>query len=297
MTTPDPSAIIRLLYQAHEHDLGGGFVVRRLLPGHPQQGVGPFLFFDHFGPTTIAAGQNVDVRPHPHIGLATVTYLFEGAMLHCDHLGTVQRIEPGAVNWMLAGRGIVHSERVPDDLRGRAWTSHGLQLWVALPRAHEDDAPDFHHAAAGDLPEATLGAVRVRVLLGRAFGLASPVPVLSPLAYAHAHWHETGSWRLEPDYTERAIYPARGAVRLGGVTLQTGHMALLAPGQTAEVRADAGTEAVLIAGEPLEGPRFIHWNFASSRRERIEQARADWAAERFPTIPGDDLERIPLPSR
>ncbi len=296
MTTPDSSST-RHIYPAHEHDLGGGFVVRRLLPGQPQQGVGPFIFFDHFGPTTIAAGQNVDVRPHPHIGLATVTYLFEGAMLHRDHLGTVQRIEPGAVNWMLAGRGIVHSERVPDDLRQRAWTSHGLQLWVAQPRDHEEDAPSFHHAAAADLPEATLGAVQVRVLLGRAFGLASPVPVHSPLAYAHARWLHPGAWTVEPDYTERAIYPVRGAVTVGGALLQVGQMALLAPGRSVDVQADAGAEAVLIAGEPLNGPRFIHWNFASSRRERIEQARADWAAERFPTIPGDSAERIPLPAR
>jgi redox-sensitive bicupin YhaK (pirin superfamily) len=297
MTTPDPSSTIRHVYQAHAHDLGGGFVVRRLLPGQPQQGVGPFIFFDHFGPTTIAAGQNVDVRPHPHIGLATVTYLFEGAMLHRDHLGTVQRIEPGAVNWMLAGRGIVHSERVPDDLRRRPWTSHGLQLWVAQPLAHEEDAPSFHHAAAGDLPEAELGAVQVRVLLGRAFGLESPVPVHSPLAYVHARWLHAGPWTVTRDLTERAIYPVRGVVDVGGTTLQAGQMALLAPGQTVEVRADADAEAVLIAGEPLDGPRFIHWNFASSRRERIEQARADWAAERFPTIPGDDRERIPLPAR
>lgn len=181
MSTPQDTAV-QHLYKAHMHDLGGGFVVRWLLPGHPQQGVGPFLFFDHFGPTAIAPGQNVDVRPHPHIGLATVAYLFEGAMLHRDHLGTVQRIEPGAVNWMVAGRGIVHSERVPDDLLPRDWTSHGLQLWVALPGVHEEDAPSFHHAAASELPETTLGDVRIRVLLGRrfGFGLASPVPVYFP---------------------------------------------------------------------------------------------------------------------
>lgn len=296
MSTAQDTAI-QHLYTAHTHDLGGGFVVRRLLPRHPQQGVGPFLFFDHFGPTAIAPGQNVDVRPHPHIGLATVTYLFEGAMLHRDHLGTVQRIEPGAVNWMVAGRGIVHSERVPDDLRHRDWTSHGLQLWVALPGAHEEDAPSFHHAAASDLPETTLGDVQVRVLLGRCFGLASPVPVHSPMAYAHARWRRAGSWTLEPDYAERAIYPVHRAISVNGTSLQSGQMALLAPGRRVDVRAEAGTEAVLIAGEPLDGPRHIWWNFASSRRQRIEQAKADWAAGRFSTIPGDDAERIPLPSR
>ncbi len=297
MTRSNDNPAIQHIDQAHNHDLGGGFVVRRLLPGHPRQSVGPFIFFDHFGPTTIAAGQNVDVRPHPHIGLATVTYLFEGAMLHRDHLGTVQRIEPGAVNWMVAGRGIVHSERVPDDLRTRAWTSHGLQLWVALPRQHEEDPPSFHHAAATDLPATILGAVRVRVLLGRACGLTSPVPVSSPMAYAHASWRETGPWRITAHYAERALYPVRGTLDIHGTALEPGQMALLAPGVEVDVRAEAGTEAVLIAGEPLDGPRHIWWNFASSRRERLEQAKADWAAQRFATIPGDAVERIPLPLR
>ncbi|OIQ86931.1 inner membrane ABC transporter permease protein YtfT [mine drainage metagenome] len=196
---------------------------------------------------------------------------------------------------MVAGRGIVHSERVPDDLRTRAWTSHGLQLWVALPRQHEEDPPSFHHAAATDLPATILGAVHVRVLLGRAFGLTSPVPVPSPMAYAHASWREAGPWRITADYAERAVYPVRGTLDIHGTTLEPGQMALLAPGVEVDVRAEAGTEAVLIAGEPLDGPRHIWWNFASSRRERLEQAKADWAAQRFATIPGDAVERIPLP--
>lgn len=288
---------IRHLYTGHEHDLGGGFVVRRLLPGHPQQGVGPFIFFDHFGPTRVAAGRNIDVRPHPHIGLATVTYLFEGEMLHRDSLGTVQPITPGAVNWMAAGRGIVHSERVPEAMRDRDWTSHGLQLWVALPVEHEEDAPHFHHAAADDLPAADIGPVHLRLLLGSGFGLTAPIPVDSAMVYAHARWRDAGVWNIPTEHAQRAVYPVRGTVAVDGETLAPGRMALLEPGVPAAVQADAGAEAVLIGGDPLDAPRTIWWNFASSRRERIEQAKADWAAQRMGSIPGDDQEFIPLPQR
>ena len=284
------------LYTGHDKDLGGGFVVRRLLPGHPQRHVGPFVFFDHFGPTEVAAGQNIDVRPHPHIGLATVTYLFDGALMHRDSLGSVQRIEPGAINWMTAGRGIVHSERVTADNRARSWRSHGLQLWVGLPQAHEEDAPAFHHHPATTLPAWQSGPLALRLLLGSAEGRQSPVGVHSPLCYLDLHWQGDGQWLIAPEYAERAVYVVHGELELDGRRTPPRTMALLSPGAEVVARARAGTRAVLIAGAALDGPRFMGWNFVSSRRERIEQAKADWAADRFPRIPGE-TERIPLPER
>ncbi|MFP5398721.1 MAG: pirin family protein [Gammaproteobacteria bacterium] len=275
-------------------DLGGGFVVRRLLPAVQRQAVGPFVFFDHFGPLDLRPGDDHDVRAHPHIGLATVTYLFDGAMLHRDSLGVVQRIEPGAINWMTAGRGIVHSERTPDDLRGVARRMHGLQLWVALPEADEEVEPAFVHTPADALPALEVGGARLRVLVGEAFGAASPVAVRSPTLYVDIALSAGDAFPLPPA-RERAVYGVDGAFRLDGEAVEPRRMVLIAEGDEPMVSADADARVVLVGGEPL-GPRFMWWNFVSSRRQRIVQAADDWAQGRFAPVPGE-TEFIPLPDR
>lgn len=278
----------------HTKDLGGGFVVRRLLPAAARPSVGPFVFFDHFGPITAAPGDNHDVRPHPHVGLATVTYLFEGAMMHRDSTGAVQRIEPGAVNWMTAGRGIVHSERTPQDLLGVPRRSHGLQLWVALPAADEELEPAFAHHAASSLPEIEVGGAAVRVLVGEAFGAVSPVAARSPTLYLDVRLRAGDAFPL-PLAAERAVYGVEGEFQLDGETVAPHRMRLVAAGDEPMLSAEGDARVVLIGGEPL-GPRHIWWNFVSSRRERIVQAADDWAAGRFPAVPGE-TEFIPLPER
>ena len=278
----------------HKKDLGGGFVVRRLLPAAARQAVGPFLFFDHFGPIDVRADEQHDVRPHPHIGLATVTYLFEGAVLHRDSTGAVQRIEPGAINWMTAGRGIVHSERTPDDLRGLARRSHGLQLWAALPAADEETEPGFAHTPAAALPQLEVGGATVRVRLGVAAGECSPVAVRSQMLYLDIALAAAAAFPLPPD-AERAIYVVDGAVTLDGDAVPPQTMRLLAAGDEPMLAADRSARVVLIGGDPL-GPRHMWWNFVSSRRERIVQAADDWAAQRLGAVPGE-TEFIPLPER
>lgn len=278
----------------HAKDLGGGFVVRRLLPAASRQAVGPFLFFDHFGPLDLPPGSAHDVRPHPHIGLATVTYLFEGAMLHRDSTGAVQRIEPGAVNWMTAGRGVVHSERTPDDLRAAARRLHGLQLWAALPVADEEIAPAFAHTPAEALPMLEVGGATLRVLLGEAFGAASPVATRSPTLYLDVVLDAAAAFPL-PLAAERAVYGVDAPFRLDGDEVAPHRMVTIAAGDEPMLSADAPARVVLIGGEPL-GPRHLWWNFVSSRRERIVQAADDWAAGRFPAVPGE-TEFIPLPER
>jgi redox-sensitive bicupin YhaK (pirin superfamily) len=279
----------------HSKDLGGGFTVRRLLPAAAQRSVGPFVFFDHFGPITARPGDNHDVRPHPHIGLATVTYLFEGAMQHHDSTGAFQRIEPGAVNWMTAGRGIVHSERTPQDLVGRERTSHGLQLWCALPDADEEIEPSFAHTPAAALPELEVGGARLRVLVGEAFGAASPVLTRSPTLYLDIAMAAGDALPLPPA-AERAVYAVAGALRLDGTPIAPQTMVVLTPGSEPMLSADEdGARAVLIGGEPL-GPRLMWWNFVSSRKDRIAQAADDWATGRFAKVPGE-TEFIPLPAR
>lgn len=273
-------------------DLGGGFTVRRFLPAAARQAVGPFLFFDHFGPVQAGPQDEHDVRAHPHIGLATVTFLFEGAMQHRDSLGVVQRIEPGAINLMTAGRGIVHSERTPDDLRGAARRIHGLQLWLALPAADEEMAPAFEHTPAADLPALEVGGARLRVLVGTAFGASSPVAVRSPTLYLDIALSAGDAFPL-PVADERAVYVVEGTAQLDGETLPTGKMVVLAPGEEPMLSADGEARVVLIGGEPL-GQRHMAWNFVSSRQERIAQAAEDWAAGRFATVPGE-TEFIPLP--
>ena len=282
----------------HEKDLGGGFMVRRLLPAAAQRAVGPFVFLDHFGPVTAGPGDNHDVRPHPHIGLATVTYLFEGTMVHRDSTGAEQTIEPGAINWMTSGRGIVHSERTPEALRGTMRVSHGLQLWVGLPEAHEEDEPSFVHVDAAAIPVAESGGATVRVLVGEAFGQRSPVAALSPTLYLDVLLPPGGAVELgaAPSATfERAIYPVDRAIQVDGVEVPAFTLAVIDAAGPARIEAPQGGRCAVIGGEPI-GPRFMWWNFVSSRKARIEQAADDWAAMRLGRVAGDD-EFIPLPPR
>jgi redox-sensitive bicupin YhaK (pirin superfamily) len=280
----------------HEKDLGAGFLVRRLLPDARQRSVGPFIFFDHFGPAEELPGVNHDVRPHPHIGLATVTYLFEGAMMHRDSLGSTQLIEPGAINWMTAGRGIVHSERRPDHLRGSRFVNHGLQLWTALPLQYEEAEPAFTHTPADAIPECSVDDAKVRVLVGEAFGVKSPVPSLSPAIYLDLRLPAGGRVALPAALgAELAVYPVDGEVAVDGQPLPQRRMAVLQPGVASVLTAAAGARVVVVGGEPLDAPRHMWWNFVSSRKDRILAASADWEAMRMGTVPGDDQEFIPLP--
>ena len=277
-------------------DLGGGFTVRRLLPAFPRQSVGPFVFFDHFGPVTARPEDDHDVRAHPHIGLATVTYLFEGGMLHRDSLGFVQRIEPGAINWMTAGRGIVHSERRPPDLAAATSTVHGLQLWAALPQALEEVAPSFVHTPAAAIPAWTIAGADVRLLIGEAFGRRSPVATFAPTLYVDVAARPGTALDL-PAFAagfERAVYGVDAPLAVDGADVPAHSLAVLAPGAPASVVTPRGGRYVIVGGAPLDGARYIWWNFVSSRRERIEQAKDDWAAQRMGAIP-DETEWIPLP--
>ena len=280
----------------HSKDLGGGFMVRRLLPAARQLSVGPFIFFDHFGPVTEQPGVNHDVRPHPHIGLATVTYLFEGAMMHRDSLGSAQRIAPGAINWMTAGRGIVHSERAPEDLRGTAYVNHGLQLWAALPLAYEETAPAFSHTPAESIPELTVDGARVRVLIGEAFGKTSPVKTFSKTVYLDVQLAAGSVLTLPPLGDELAVYPVDGELQVDGEALSMHTLATLTPGQPTEISAGAAVRLVVIGGDALDAHRFMWWNFVSSRKERIVQASDAWNAQALGQVPGE-TEFIPLPER
>ena len=283
--------------QPHRQDLGGGFIVRRSLPSALRQSVGPFVFFDHFGPITAQPADNHDVRPHPHIGLATVTYLFEGAMMHRDSTGVVQRIEPGAVNLMSAGRGIVHSERTPKDLLGTERRSHGLQLWLAVPAEREEDAPGFQHVAGAEIPASDIEGVLVRVLIGSAFGLTSPVHTLSPTLYLDLNFAVASgaSLTIPAAAEERALYSTDHDFELDGELVPAFTMVVLEPGAEPGLSAPRGGRIVLIGGAPL-GHRFMVWNFVSSRKERITQAQDAWEAQRFERVPGE-TEFIPLPPR
>jgi redox-sensitive bicupin YhaK (pirin superfamily) len=278
----------------HEKDLGGGFKVRRLLPAAQQRSVGPFIFFDHFGPAREEPGVNHDVRPHPHIGLATVTYLFEGAMMHRDSLGNEQLIEPGAINWMSSGRGIVHSERRPAALKDASYTNHGLQLWTALPLAHEEDEPSFTHTPASAIPQIAIDGAQVRVLVGEAFGASSPVAAFSRTLYLDIELSGPGTFMLPPLEREMAVYPVQGELVIAGMAVTVNTMMVLQPGEATDLTSQAGARFVVIGGEPLDAPRHMWWNFVSSRKERIIQASADWEAQRMGQVPGE-AEFIPLP--
>jgi redox-sensitive bicupin YhaK (pirin superfamily) len=258
--------------------------------------VGPFIFFDHMGPARLPPGEGLDVRPHPHIGLATVTYLFEGEILHRDSLGSVQPIRPGDVNWMTAGRGIVHSERTPRELRAAGPGVHGIQTWVALPRAAEEAAPSFSHHPQATLPVVDPPGATVRVIAGHAFGVRSPVAVFTDTLYAAAELDPGTSLVLAPEHEERGVYVVEGDVTIGDAAVGTGELAVLAEGLEVEVRAPFSATLMLLGGAKMDGPRFIWWNFVSSSRDRIERAKAEWREDRFGTVPGD-TERIPLPER
>ena len=257
--------------------------------------VGPFIFFDHIGPVALRPGDGLDVRPHPHINLATVTYLFEGEIVHRDSLGCQQPIQPGAINWMTAGRGIVHSERTSAELRRSGSRLHGIQLWVALPTAHEQTEPAFQHVPAQALPLIERQGVRLRLLAGSAYGRSAPVPTLSPLFYVDVTAEPSAAIDVPPEHEQRACYVVEGAVRCGGRRVSARTMIVFAAGAQVELTADGPTRVVLLGGAPLDGPRHIFWNFVSSSLERIEQGKRDWKEGRFPKVPGDEHEFIPLP--
>jgi redox-sensitive bicupin YhaK (pirin superfamily) len=272
----------------------GGFEVRRVLPSAGRRSVGPFVFFDQMGPAELAPGAGIDVRPHPHIGLATVTYLFAGSIVHRDSLGSVQAIEPGAVNWMTAGRGIVHSERSDSELRRRRQRLYGIQIWVALPKPHEEAAPDFTHYPAQALPVIEGEGKTVRVIAGSSFGKVSPVKTLSQLFYVDVVCQPGASLALESEHQERAIYLLEGNVEIAGQTFEPGRLLVFSPGDEITVKAASAARMLLFGGASLDGPRHLWWNFVSSSTERIEQAKADWKNGRFAPVPGD-VEFIPLP--
>jgi len=266
------------------------------LPSAHRRMVGPFVFFDQFGPTTFSAGEGLDVRPHPHIGLATVTYVLEGEILHRDSLGKVQAIRPGAVNWMTAGRGIVHSERSADETRAAGGPLFGLQTWVALPKAKEEADPAFFHHAADTIPETEADGVHIRVVAGSSDGLTSPVQAFSDMLYADVTLQDGARYRLSTEHIERAVYVISGALAVEGQSGQfdAGELVIFKPDAEIVLQAKGPTRIMLVGGEPLDGPRHIYWNFVSSSRERIEQAKEDWRQGRFESVPGES-EFIPLP--
>jgi redox-sensitive bicupin YhaK (pirin superfamily) len=257
--------------------------------------VGPFIFFDHFGPAVFRAGEGIDVRPHPHIGLATVTYLFDGEIVHRDSLGSAMPIRPGAVNWMTAGRGIVHSERTAPDHRDGGEPLHGLQLWVALPIKDEETAPGFAHTASTDIPQARDNGLTLRVIAGAMHGLRSPVATLWETIFAEARLKAGGVLPLGSEYEERALYVISGEIEVGGARHPPQRLLVLKPGDRVEVKALTDAHFVLVGGAAMDGPRHIWWNFVSSRADRIEAAKADWKAGHFGLVPGDTTEFIPLP--
>ncbi len=287
--------MIELVIDPKARDIGG-FAVARVLPQAARRMVGPFVFFDHMGPVDFAAGlaRSVDVRPHPHIGLATVTYLFAGEIMHRDSLATVQAIHPGEVNWMVAGRGITHSERF-EKARAQGDRMHGIQAWVALPAEAEEADPEFAHYGADALVSFDAGGVRGRLIAGTAFGLQAPVRTHSPLFYVHLEMAAGARLTVPAEHPERAMFVVAGAVESGGRTVGPGRMAIFAGGGPVDLVARAPSTVMLLGGTSL-GPRFLEWNFVSSRRERLDQAKADWRAGRMKLPDFDDREFVPLPA-
>lgn len=278
------------------HDLGGGFEVRRAVPSLQARSVGPFVFVDHMGPAIFEPGRGIDVRPHPHIGLATVTFLWAGAINHKDTLGSEQVIVPGDVNWMTAGRGIAHSERTPVDERGREHAVHGMQTWVALPRPDEETAPEFHHHPASTLPQVRRNGAFLRVIAGRGFGEESPVRVFADTFNVAIDLEADAELVISDAYAERALYVLEGDAQLDGADIPDKHLVLLDPGSHPKLRARTPLKAMLLGGEPLDGPRHLWWNFVSSSKERLEVAKQDWLDGKFGQVPGE-VEFIPLPER
>jgi redox-sensitive bicupin YhaK (pirin superfamily) len=273
----------------------GHFVVRRALPHARRRMVGPFIFFDHFGPAEFHSGQGIDVRPHPHIGLATVTYLFDGEIMHRDSLGTAAPIRPGEVNWMTAGRGIVHSERTAPEHRREGEPIHGLQCWVALPANEEERTPSFSHHDSAALPCLNENGKTVRVVAGDIYGERSPVETLSETLFADVRLTAGTALPFDAAVEERAAYLVAGEVDIAGDSFTPGRLLVFRPGDAITITARSDAHLVLLGGAAMDGPRHIWWNFVSSRKERIEQAKADWKLARFDTVPGDDKEFIPLP--
>jgi redox-sensitive bicupin YhaK (pirin superfamily) len=285
---------LELIIVPRTRDLGDGFAVRRALPHGRRQMVGPFIFFDHFGPVQFVSGKGMDVRPHPHVGLATVTYLFDGSIMHRDSEGNVQEIQPGAMNLMTAGSGIAHSERTPDAQRASGQMMLGLQSWIALPKEREEIAPSFQHYGASSLPTVRDKGFTARVIAGSAFGASSPVEMVSPWFYVEVALEEGMSVPLDADHEERAIYLVDGEVEIAGDRHQAPQLLVFRPGDRITVRAIKPTRMMFLGGDALEGPRHIWWNFVSSSKERIEQAKQDWKTGRFAHVP-EEHEFIPLP--
>jgi redox-sensitive bicupin YhaK (pirin superfamily) len=293
---PQTCDALDLVIIPRTRDLGDGFEVRRALPHGKRQMVGPFIFFDHFGPVQFVSGQGMDVRPHPHIGLATVTYLFDGSIMHRDSEGNIQEIQPGAMNLMTAGRGIAHSERTPDVPRANGQKMLGLQSWIALPKDREEIAPTFQHYGADSLPSVQDTGFTARVIAGSSFGVASKVDMVSPWFYVEVALEAGKSVPLDPDHEERAIYVVDGTVEIAGDRYEGPRMLIFRPGDRITVRATRPTRMMFLGGTALEGPRYVWWNFVSSSKERIEQAKEDWKSGRFEAVP-DETEFIPLPER
>ncbi|MGE0740108.1 MAG: pirin family protein [Hyphomonadaceae bacterium] len=290
----DTPADVMITIEPKPRDLGDGFFVRRALPALEKRMVGPFIFWDEFGPSRFAPGQGLDVRPHPHIGLATVTYLFDGEIFHRDTLGSAQAIKPGDVNWMNAGRGIAHSERTAPELRTTGSPIGGIQSWVALPEGQEESAPFFKHHGESELPFIAEGGKQVRLIAGALYGQRSPVQTYSDMFYADVRLDAGASLPLDADHEERAIYLTAGEVEIAGDVFAAGRLLIFRPGDRITIEARTPARFMALGGANL-GPRHLWWNFVSSRKERIEQAKEDWKAGRFGAVPGDDKEFIPLP--
>ena len=293
--SPGSMSDIELVIPGRARDLGG-FGVRRLLPAVQRRLIGPFIFFDEMGPAQMAPGTGMDVRPHPHISLATVTFLFEGEIDHRDSLGTFQTIRPGDVNWMIAGSGIAHSERTGPEARKTGFRIHGIQCWVALPMAHEEMAPKFEHHPHATLPRVEGEGYVLDVIAGESFGKKSPVSVLSPTLYAHAMMEDGARIVIDGAHEQRAIHVVTGAIVCGDDEVPEGAMAVFVPGKEVSIRAKGKTRVMILGGAKLDGERHIFWNFVSSSEARIEKAKDDWQNGRFALVPGDEKEHIPLPS-
>jgi len=288
------NASVDLIIEPHVRDLGD-FEVRRVLPYAKRRAVGPFVFFDHMGPVVFGPGKGINVRPHPHIGLATVTYLFDGAILHRDSLGTELSIEPGAVNWMVAGSGIVHSERTSTEDLARDVPMEGIQAWIGLPVADEETDPSFAHFTADDLPMFDRDGVQYRLIAGNAFGQETPVRIFSPMFYLHGEAPAGTKVDAPDNHEERAVYVVSGALLVDGETIGTGKMVVFTACATPDITATADTRFMQLGGAPLDGKRTIWWNFVSSDTDRIDAAKAHWKAGGFEIVPGDADEFIPLP--
>jgi redox-sensitive bicupin YhaK (pirin superfamily) len=273
----------------------GGFSVRRALPAAGKQMVGPFIFFDQMGPAEFLIGTGIDVRPHPHIGLATVTYLFDGEITHRDSLGTAVPIRPGELNLMSAGQGIVHSERTSAEQRAKGPRLFGIQAWAALPKSHEENAPAFAHYGTSELPRLSGEGKTVRIVIGQLYGRSSPAAFPHPSFYAEAVLAPGAVLPLDPDYDERAVFVVSGEIDIAGETFAGGRLLVFRPGDRISILAVSQCRLIVLGGEPMDGPRHIWWNFVSSSKERIDAAKADWKAKRFAPVPGDAEEFIPLP--